>query len=1512
MYHKDGTVDVKLLADLGYIADRLRNLEQKWDLTELKDLHRRIVLKLDDPPANVLRLRSTLVAQSPTRSVPPPLPLTIPLGSPEQREEPEGDNQLPPGELSPGTSLDEVSSVADECWAPSVVSELTGSDDQEEQPPLGADHGNDDRTEASDANERVRKLDRLENLVIAFYRTCGRGNSGRARAHSRSKSHSPGGQAEVGQHSRVNKPKKKKTRVKKLKPNRSHETSVALDTAEQQQQSQRKSPPDRIRTMNQGADLDQQDLLPKAATTTSDCATLSSYDDPTVVEQAPTHQQQQQQQQISSTPHPSQPLRSIYDECAQLVAEGSAIDREQSLDDEEDTITLTTETSSECCSQHTVVATGQDEGTALLDSPERAKLAGAVGRGCCARAGTGSNTSSASEAEDDDRESISASSDEDSSDQANDEAGDGTTVGTDKTAAGVNGADQPKELSSSRRCSGAEGEPASCDQSKRLRRRISELTNNFCTPKQFQQMYDNLDNITDNDLKLLIKELKRKIEFAERMNWLCLSSRPRGPPHRKTSLPKHSDVKKRFLETCDRTLPDEVKNALRLPAFDSYEWEDWDVIHLMQTMFVELNLVEKFNIPIETLREWLYEVYKHYNDVPFHNYRHCFCVAQMMYAITWHTNLVQRLGELEVLVLLVACICHDLDHPGYNNIYQINARTELALRYNDISPLENHHCSIAFRLLEHPECNIFRNMSKELFKDVREGIIRCILATDMARHNEILTQFQEATPNFDYSNKVHTNLLCMVLIKVSDISNEARPMDVAEPWVDRLLLEFFAQSAAEKSEGLPVTPFMDPDKVSKPGSQVRFIGLVLLPLFEALGELLPELTDLIITPVRVALDYYKRLNDAANKTRRSIAEAEAASSESGGSPQLPRSQSGISVKSRPELHDLPEGSESGDSETATEVDVAEKTAKFKVDTESIHRKQSHPNSRKGSREKRPSMIGEYYTTGTRIRGSHGNIQHTNNRTYFGSNRAISLDQYSNNRRMSDGVPIQTVHSDNSVLYYHHQRQHRSLDHDTMCSSSDKSTSLNSTHEQAAAGRPDDCENMNLHVPPANTVATGKQQRLGKLFGSGTTAAANMKNNNSAEVPALGGMAVPAQSSSASKHFSRMLSFNQQQKLDKLRNNNNNQSKNNNNNSNNNNNNNNLSNSKNKNSSPANSYAMRHVAATAGAGGGAVEKVMLGAAEGRIRQESVGGGCAAGGGGGIDGTISGSVGVADGGEGGADRRESGSLNDRGATPVVVSSSSGSKSFMSRLRQLTGRLSFSFDSRESKKLHLLATGAGNTTAMTTAAMGPPHGGGALKYADQQRSKLPGAKNQLLEGSRTVAICGEGTFMGPANVSSTMIMQQQHQQQHQGTLGPGESFYPGGPVVMSQPKSISPILMQHRHSEGLGFGGAGASVRGRAYSLDVPIGGRNCCRSLSGSTTGGGAGSSCGGSHKSLTFSLNNKSLNEDNDGSSLALVSGDRKSNAAPMRNGTDPSLLLLVDDPSTSSVGGGSKPGGEGI
>ena len=61
-------------------------------------------------------------------------------------------------------------------------------------------------------------------------------------------------------------------------------------------------------------------------------------------------------------------------------------------------------------------------------------------------------------------------------------------------------------------------------------------------------------------------------------------------------------------------------------------------------------------------------------------------------------------------------------------------------------------------------------------------------------------------------------------------------MEVSEPWVDCLLEEYFMQSDREKSEGLPVAPFMDREKVTKPTAQIGFINFVLLPMYQQLAR----------------------------------------------------------------------------------------------------------------------------------------------------------------------------------------------------------------------------------------------------------------------------------------------------------------------------------------------------------------------------------------------------------------------------------------------------------------------------------------------------------------------------------------------------------------------------------------------------------------------------------------------------------------------------------------------------
>ena len=96
-----------------------------------------------------------------------------------------------------------------------------------------------------------------------------------------------------------------------------------------------------------------------------------------------------------------------------------------------------------------------------------------------------------------------------------------------------------------------------------------------------------------------------------------------------------------------------------------------------------------------------------------------------------------------------------------------------------MSPLENHHCAVSFKILSSPECNIFANLSEEEFKEIRGDMIILILATDMARHAEILDNFKQKLDNFDYSSEDHLNTLKMILIKACDISNECRPIMVS-------------------------------------------------------------------------------------------------------------------------------------------------------------------------------------------------------------------------------------------------------------------------------------------------------------------------------------------------------------------------------------------------------------------------------------------------------------------------------------------------------------------------------------------------------------------------------------------------------------------------------------------------------------------------------------------------------------------------------------------------------------
>ena len=138
--------------------------------------------------------------------------------------------------------------------------------------------------------------------------------------------------------------------------------------------------------------------------------------------------------------------------------------------------------------------------------------------------------------------------------------------------------------------------------------------------------------------------------------------------------------------------------------------------------------------------------------------------------------------------------CDVVYYPFCGSIfrYQINARTELAVRYKDESPLENHHWAVTHSILHQRECDIFLNLSPTEREAVHKDIALLILATDMSKHERILKEFKEKKcSNWDTAED--KGCLKMILIKACDVSNEIRPPEISEPWVEKLLEEYFQQ-----------------------------------------------------------------------------------------------------------------------------------------------------------------------------------------------------------------------------------------------------------------------------------------------------------------------------------------------------------------------------------------------------------------------------------------------------------------------------------------------------------------------------------------------------------------------------------------------------------------------------------------------------------------------------------------------------------------------------------------------
>jgi hypothetical protein len=261
-------------------------------------------------------------------------------------------------------------------------------------------------------------------------------------------------------------------------------------------------------------------------------------------------------------------------------------------------------------------------------------------------------------------------------------------------------------------------------------------------------------------------------------------------------------------------------DKLKAWSFDPFLESEHSLLVSIPTMFETFELLTRFHIDRKQFEHFLADVRTTYNNNPYHNFRHAFDVTQTVFAMLTTFDAAALLTHTEILGLLLAALCHDLDHPGVNNAYQVRVESELAQRYNDRSVLENYHGYMASKLLAKPKNAILANLDAEQRKAVRAVLTTAILGTDVSDHFEFLARFRDVMatrPNGLERDSADDRLLAVqMLLKAADVSNVAKPWRVARKWGDVLIEEFFAQGDREKARSCRPPPSWTAPKRRRP------------------------------------------------------------------------------------------------------------------------------------------------------------------------------------------------------------------------------------------------------------------------------------------------------------------------------------------------------------------------------------------------------------------------------------------------------------------------------------------------------------------------------------------------------------------------------------------------------------------------------------------------------------------------------------------------------------------------
>ena len=304
----------------------------------------------------------------------------------------------------------------------------------------------------------------------------------------------------------------------------------------------------------------------------------------------------------------------------------------------------------------------------------------------------------------------------------------------------------------------------------------------------------------------------------------------------------------RDLFTVPSLFKEKVPDNLFTRDFDITTIDPKYQINLVFAIFNKFGLMHEFEIQASKLFFFIYRLQNLFADQK--KWQHSIETTCFLSYLLLTTKFDEKLPRYELLSLIIASLCHDID-PNWPILKDEEQATTVPLDsiYAKRSVFESNSCFEAISLLSSSDSNLLEKVGKDKINFCSELIIQLILATDYYKHYQLLHDFKALISNtnnvLNYDNQKVRLFVIEILLKCADVGVIGRNKDIADKYQDNICDEFFSHGPYDKAREIMFTSSILKDRrhIEKKKSTKSIMESVFAPMFRLILKVFPQLDE---------------------------------------------------------------------------------------------------------------------------------------------------------------------------------------------------------------------------------------------------------------------------------------------------------------------------------------------------------------------------------------------------------------------------------------------------------------------------------------------------------------------------------------------------------------------------------------------------------------------------------------------------------------------------------------------